>query len=263
MSSIYITTLIIALIAILVCYAFIAQSLEKKRKQKQRLLAALKARSRNFKYMISGLPTDFLPKELNILVHRCLVEVCEQLSQLDSSDNSHLQDLQLYSGQLEELKRKNKPNKHIKIENPQQIKDVKRALEELNRFIIQFEARGNIDKGQLKIYSAQIKKLVLQITVDAYLINAKQSHKAEKLRLAAHYYTLAHKLLSRENPDGSFNKQIQQLAGVIKQLQDQLHKDEPEYQESEEQTALKAEASSEWNSFEEKDDNWKKKNVYD
>ena len=263
MSSIYITTMIIALIATLVCYAFIAQSLEKKRKQKQRLLAALKARSRNFKYIISGFPTDFLPKELNILVYRSLVEACEQLSQIDCNDASHLQDLQLYSGQLEELKRKNKPNKQVKINNPQQIKDVKRALEELNKFIIQQEARGNIDQNQLKIYNHLIKKLVLQISVDSYLINAKQSHKAGKLRLAVHYYILAHKLLGRENPDGSFNKQIQQLADMIKKLQEQLHKDEPEYQETEEQAALKAEASSEWNSLDKKDDDWKKKNVYD
>lgn len=263
MSSIYITIGIIAFIGLLACYAFISQTLEKKRQQKQRLLAALKARARNFKYIITGFPTDFLPKELNVLVHRCLVEVCEQLAQLEPNDGSYLQDLQLYNAQMDELKRKPKPSKRVKLENAQQIKDVKRALEELHKFTVQLETRGRINESQLKAYGAQIKKLVLQISVDAYLINAKQSHTAGKLRLALHYYTLAKKLLVRENGDGAFNAQIEKMTVVITNITAELALDEPEYEATPDQAALNAEASEEWSSFDKSDADWKKKNVYD
>lgn len=263
MSSIYITSSIIILIGALVCYAFVSQTLEKKRKQKQRLLGALKNRIRIFKYIISGFPADFLPKELSILVHRSLVQACEQMAQLDNSDPQHLNDLQLYTGFLEDLKRKNKPAKRVKLESAQQIKDVKRALEELNKYLQRLEAKGTINKNQLAGHTAQIKKLVLQISVDGYLINAKQAHQAAKLRLAHHYYTLAHKLLLRENTEGVFSAQIEKLASVISQLHEQLRDDEPEYEETEEQATMKAEASDEWSSFDKSDDNWKKKNVYD
>jgi len=263
MSSIFIAGIIVALLIGLVCYAIIAQNVEKKRKQKQRLLNALKVRSRNFKYMLNGFPPDFLTKELIILVYRCLVDVCEQLARLEPNEHVYVEELQLYSSQMEEAKRKSAQKKRKPLDNPQQIKEVKQHLEELHNFIHQLERRSNINKAQADTYSRQIKQLVLQMSVDAYVMNAKQAQENSKTRLAVHFYTLARKLLIRENGGGSYQKQVSQLNNLISQLEAKLNEEEPSYKETELQAAQKEEAQEAWNKFNEDDDTWKKKRVYD
>ena len=263
MSSIYIAGIIIVLLIGVVCYAIIAQNLEKKRKQQQRLLSALQVRARNFKFMLSGFPPDFLTKELTILVYRCLVDVCEQLAKLDPKETTYVEELQLYSGQMEEVKRKPSQTKRKALENPQQVKEVKHHLEDLNKFIHQLQKRGSISQSQKESYSRQIKQLVLQMSVDAYLLNARQAEQSEKARLAIHYYGLARKLLVRENAAGDFQKQVARINNAISLLEIQLREEEPDYEETELQVAQKEEAREAWDKFSEDDDLWKKKRVYD
>jgi chromosome segregation ATPase len=263
MSSTYIIGIIVALLIALSCYAFVSQSIDKKRKQKQRLLAALKTRSRNFKYMLNGFPPDFLTKDLQTLVNRCLVDVTEQLARIEPDNKTYVEELQLFSKQLEEIKRKPQKTKRKQLDNPQQVKEVKKYLQELNKFIASMVSRGNISKAQSTSYERQIKNLVLQMTVDAYLLNAKQSQQSNKARLAVHYYTLALKLLTKENAQGTYQKQITQLKTVIAQLEDKLAEEEPEYKESEHSVASRDAAAKEWDELNEDDDSWKKKRVYD
>lgn len=264
MSSIYIAGIIVALLIAAVGYAFISQNLEKKRKQKQRLLSALKTRSRNFKYMLSGFPADFLTKELNILVYRCLVDVCEQLAKLEPGEPSYVEELQLYSSQMEEAKRKPATQKRAPLENPQQIKEVKQHLEELNKFIALLEKRGGVSKSQADGFGRQIKQLVLQVSVDNYTLSARQARENDKTRLAIHFYSLARKLLVRENTSSGYQKQVSQLNNVISQLEAQLAEEEPEYQPSELEALQKEEAQQAWDKFSnEEDEPWKKKRVYD
>lgn len=263
MSSIMIVSIIIGLLGALVCFAFVTQTIEKKRKQRQRLLTALKLRSRNFKYMLNGFPPDFLPKELTVLVHRCLVDVCEQLSKLEPKEPLYLEDLQLYSSQMEAIQRKPKRNKRKPLENPQQIKEVRTHLEDLHKFVHQLEKRGTLKKSQTEGFSRQIKQLVLQMSVDAYVHNGKQAQAAGKTRLAIHFFSLAKKLLVRENVDKSLNAQITQLGSRISKLQNQIREEEPEYREAESQVSQKEEVSKAWDEFAEKEEGWKKKRVYD
>jgi len=264
MSSIIIAGIIVALFLAAVGYAFISQNLEKKRKQKRRLLGALKTRQRNFKYMLSGFPTDFLTKELNILVYRCLVDVCEQLAKLEPEEPSYVEELQLYSSQMEEAKRKPATQKRKPLESPQQIKEVKQQLEELNTFIALLEKRGGITKVQADGFGRQIKQLVLQISVDNYTVSARQAGESGKTRLAIHFYGLARKLLVRESATSNYQKQVSQINSVISQLEAQLAEEEPEYQPSELEARQKEEAQEAWDRFRsEEDEPWKKKRVYD
>ncbi len=259
----YIAGIIVALLICVLCYAVIAQNIEKKRKQKQRLLSALQVRARNFKFMLNGFPQDFLTKELTILVYRCLVDVCEQLAKLEPREPAYVEELQLYGGQMEEAKRKPAQSKRKALENPQQVKEVKLHLEDLNKFIHQLQKRGSINQSQLEVYSRQIKQLVLQMSVDAYLMNARQAEGSEKTRLAIHYYSLARKLLVRENAKGVFQKQVAKINNVINQLEVRLREEEPDYAETELQSVQKEEAREAWNKFSEEDERWKKKRVYD
>ncbi len=264
MSSSSVIALIIVLLVALVAYAFVSQTMERKRKQRQRLLAALKLRSKDFKYMISGFPPNFLSKDLSALVHRCLVDVMEQLVGLEPNNKVFVDELALYSKQLEEVKRKPKNTARAKLNNPQQVKEVKNLLQGLNSFIAQQHQRGNLEAPLFKQYEKQIKQLVVQITVDTYILNAKQAQSSNKGRLAVHYYTLARKLLAKESGETNYQKQIQQLSGVIQTLEEELSAQEPEYEADKQAEAARGQAASEWDEFNKDDeDPWKKKSVYD
>src|SRR5690625_3541136 len=83
MSSLSIAFIIVGLLIVLIGYAFIYQALEKRRKQRQRLMAALKYRQRSFKRMLVSFPAGFLPKDLNLVVYQALIEAAEQLRRLE------------------------------------------------------------------------------------------------------------------------------------------------------------------------------------
>ena len=262
MSTIVIAIVVTVLLAALVGYAVISQSADQKRKQKQRLVAALKTRARNFKHMLSGFPPDFLTKELVVLVHKCLIDVYEQLSKLEPETGTHLKALQLYTSQMQEVQNKPKSSRPKTLQNPQQVKEVRRYLQELNKFIAQLEARRGVSREQGELYRRQIKQLVLQISVDAYTVNAKQAQQGGKTRLAIHYYSLAYKLLARENGDGTYQQQLTKLGALIKELEAKAAEEEPQTAATEEQLAEQKAVSAAWDNFGE-DESWKKKKIYD
>ncbi len=263
MSSIYIAAIIVIALVVLVCYAFVSQSLEQKRKQKQRLMTALKTRLRDFKYMLKGFPADFLPKELVILVHRCLIDVYEQLAHIEPKEPLYKEELNLYSKQMQEALQKPNTAKAKPLQNIQQIKEVRQHLKELNTFVAHLEQRGTLTTNQADIHRQQIKQLIIQISVDAYILHAKDAQQNNKARLALHYYNLASKLLARENADGAYQKQLANLSAITAQIEAKLADEEPDHKESEEQKAEKDAVTQAWENFAEGDKSWKKKHLYD
>ncbi len=270
MSSIYIITIIIGLLICLVCYIFVSQTIEKKQKQKQRLLTALKARSRTFKYILNGFPPDFLPKQLSLLVHRSLIDVCEQLSKMEPEDSIHIEELQHFSQQMDALQRKESSTKRVQLKNAQQVQEVRRYLQELNKFIYILQRRGTITGAQVQGYSALIKQLVLQISVDNYLLSGSQAKQAGKTRLAVHYYGLAKKLLVREGGNKAFQQQIIQLDAILEEQEALLAETDPQAAaaaakakpQEPSSTPVDNEAASEWEEFD-KEEHWQKKKIYD
>lgn len=263
MSSTLIISIIIVILVILMSYAFISQTITTRRQQKQRLLNALKVRARDFKFLINGFPPNFLSKDLSVLVYRCVIEVTEQLAKLEPKEKLYVEELTLYNKQLEEVQRKPKDAKRAKLTNPQQTKEVKRLLRELNKFLVHLKKRGTITDSQHTSYEQQIKNMVVQLSVDSYIINAKQANGSGKARLAIHYYTLAKKLLAKESGKQNYKKQILQLNEVIAKLEEKAAAEEPESKPSETTAAAQEEAESQWQEFNKEDDSWKKKSVYD
>lgn len=263
MSSALIISLIIAVLVLLMSYAFISQTIATRKDQKKRLLSALKLRSRDFKFLLNGFPPNFLSKDLNVLVHRCIIEVTEQLAKLEPKEPLHAEELVLFKKQMEQAQRRPKDAKRAKLSNPQQSKEVKRLLQELNKFLIHLRKRGSISESQHTSYEAQIKNMVVQLAVDTYIMNAKQANASNKTRLAIHYYTLARKLLAKESGSQNYKKQILQLNEVIAKLEEKAHEEEPESKPTEFSQASEKAAQEQWADFGQDDETWKKKSVYD
>ena len=258
--SIYIVASIIALLSLLACYAFISQSIEKKRVQKQRMLMALKTKHRNFVHMISGFPQHFLTNDLMGLLYKALINTCEQLSNIEPENNRHQDDIALFSSQLNALSKNTSPTK-ARIENPQQMKDIRQHLQELLNFLLQQEALKAISKTQNAAYQDQIKHLAMQMSVDAYIFQAKQAQQSGKIRLAIHYFSLAKKLLEAENATHTFDKQIIQLSSMMTKLEEKALtlNEAPQIKEN----VPKDTSSKEWDNMKTNDNDWKKKQIYD
>jgi len=263
MSSVNVIATIIVLLAVLVCYAFVSQTLRTKREQRNRLLTALKARERNFKFMQAGFPTDFLPRELVLLIQRNLIEVCEQLAKLNPSDPTHLQDLQHVSAQLSETQKQTRPASPVQLENPQQIKEVKMCLEELNRFIHHQEQKAVIPRNQGEAYRSLVKQLALQISVDSYSLQGRTAEQAGKTKLAIHYFDTALNLLIREGKSDLFMQSIAAMKDRIAILKKRFSEELDLQNESEVESPALGDAQSEWSDFDEQRSHWKKKQVYD
>lgn len=264
MSSVTVITSIIVLLAALVCYAFIAQTISQKKQQRERLLQALKTRARNFKFMLSGFPNGFLPKELTLLVQRSLIEVLEQLNRLEPGQNRYQDDLLATTQLMAETQRQQNQNAQpITIENPQQIREVKACLEELYKFIFQLEGKKGMPRQQADGHRALIKQLVLQLTIDSYVLHGRLARDKNKLRLAAHYFDLALKLMLRERASGLFDGRISQLQSVISELNSRIPTEGKAGTPQSQEQAGAADINDQWSEFEKEEKGWKKKQIYD
>lgn len=261
MSSVTVISLIIVLLATLVCYAFVSQTVQQKREQRKRLLAALKTQARSFKFVLSGCPTGFLTKELTLLLQRSLVEVSEQLTRVEPGDPGHAQDVQTYSSMLADTQRQTPTTGRPAITNPQQVKEIKMALEELHRFVFKQESAQKLTRAQADIYRNQIKQLVLQLTVDGYILNGMQAEAKDKIKLSVHYLDLAQKLMIREGRGGVFDQKISDIQSKIAHLKERMEVEgisQTEIDRNEQE-----ELDEEWGKFGEDDEIWKKKQIYD
>lgn len=260
--SIFIVAIIITLLCALMCYAFISQSIEKKRIQKQRILMTLKTKHRNLIHLINGFPPNFLTGDLLSLIYRALIDTCEQLSKVEPKEQRHLDDITLYTNQLGTIP-KNAAAQRARIDNPQAMKEIRQHLQELQHFLAQQEALKVINKVQFGAYVDQVKRLSLQMAVDAYIYNAKQAQQVGKLRLAIHFFTLAKKLLIAENATRIYDKQIAQLADITRKLEEKAQIAGESEATNTNTTATDATAK-EWDNFTPPDDSaWKKKQIYD
>lgn len=254
MSPIYIIIALAALLTILVCYAFINQQLAKKRKQRLRLMHALKQRLELFKHISSGMPTGYLPADLNALVYQALIGTLEQLAKLAPKEN--------YSAEAAEYQKQFNATKEVAARtrlNTEQATQIKPLLQELARYIGAQTESGRIPKSHSSRLLGLCRKLLLQSTIEGYVDQAKQARSDHKLRLAIHHYTTARKLLLKEAAHQDVTKQVAQLSAVIAKLEQEnaAQSEQPTTAASE-----AAEANKQWDEFEDSGD-WKKKQLYD
>lgn len=263
----YVIATIFLLLILLAGYLFLSHSIEKRRVQRQRLITALRARRNSFRDLATGFPAGFLSHDLTALLYRALVDCCDQLSRLEPKDPTHAEQFNLYTNLLATQKESNSQTR-VRLENAQQIKEAHGLLQELHKFVMQQSALHLINQVQTEAYVDQIHRLVVQMSVDGHVFNARQSQQLGKARLAIHYYTLARKALAAENAGHSFDKQIAQLDSVIAKLQEKADAtpndgEIPAAVQAKPAAATDDSSSKEWKQFDEENEKWKKKQIYD
>lgn len=251
------TALIIALIGLalimMVGIAITMQNIEKSKKEKRRLETGLRARARNFQFMLDGFPEGFLGKDLRALVAQCLVEVHTQLATLTPKDKSN-QTAQNKSQQLlDQIRNESGEQKTLQLNDPKQIKDIQKLLGNLGTFIDKLIASKRINAKQAKVYTYQIQRLHLQTTIDAIEDAARQAIRDKKYKLAIHYLQMAIDKMNNNNTAGLFSPRIEKLQTLVEEFSGQAEQAE----------AKRKEADEEWDQIDKGDESWKKKALYD
>ncbi|HEY7883315.1 MAG TPA: hypothetical protein VIC08_00025, partial [Cellvibrionaceae bacterium] len=223
-------------------------------KQRLRLQRALLQRQQLFRHMVVTFPPGFLPPELNSLVYRTLIATCEQLAGLEPQ-KPHAQEAAQYSKQLAET---TAAASRPRLESEQQAAEVNTLLQELMRALITWSERGQIGKPQAAKLAAHIRRLLLQVTIDSHLQQAKTCRAEKRLKLAIHHYNLARQALLKESAQQNVQKQIEQISAAITQL-------ESEVANADTQVTSTVEDNKDQKAWEELEetDSWKKKQIYD
>lgn len=256
MTSVYIAAGIIIVLIMVLCYAFMVQTVAKKREQQLRMIQVLEQRIKNFCILTKAFPPGFLSKELELLIYQQLIDATNQLIELAPKEKKYSEELEVYTREQSELQRKPPQHKRVKLSSPKQAKEVKVYLNELNKFIHRLNQRNKLSNNEFNTYTAQIKQLVLHIAVDNYVSHARAAETANKPRMALHYFTLAKNLMLKESTDKNQKFQLDQINNQIERLEELTAvPDIPE----EDSTAQ----GGDWDQFKSEDDGWKKKAIYD
>ncbi|MGS2717056.1 hypothetical protein ACVBE9_02710 [Eionea flava] len=266
MTQIYITIGIVVIVAALVCYIFVKQTIGERKLERERLQRALDKRAKDLLQALSVFPENFLPKELTVFLYRCIIDAYEQLTKLAPSETRYIEALKIHTVQLEASIRKPDTHQTQDLQAASQIAEFKQYLNLIGQFLQKSMQRGQITQKQHAHYRSLLKELVVMLTVNGHTLSAQQAIESQKAKLAVHYYDLAKKLLTKETPAG-FSEKIQQINARIEPLQLQVDSEEQQAQEQNKNPHTEAqtgqeEDKSQWDAFEE-DAGWKKKNVYD
>ena len=252
MSSAAIVGFVATGLFILIGIAIAMQTIEKNKKEKNRLLSGLTGRARNFDYMLAGFPEGFLNTNLQVLVCKCLLDVYEQLTRLEPKNSQHASRTRTVRQQLQQLSKKAATNKTVNLTDANQIQEVQKLLTNLFNFISKLTSSKKISNKDGLIYAKQIRRLMLQTSLDALTIARDQALKDNKPRLVTHYLEMAVEKMSKENEDGFYSTSIANYTQKI---------DEYNTEAAAEELKKKSTVNSEEQT--KKDDSWKKKALYD
>lgn len=266
MTQVYVIIGIIIIISCLVCYIFVRQTVIKRKKEKARLKRALDKRSKDLVQMLNAFPPYFLPKDLQVFIYRCIVDVFEQLSKLEPNEQHYIDSYTLYTSQMETAARETHRQSETNIQSSSQINELRQYLNYLGRFVQRWMQRGNISSKQYGHYKTLIKTMITKLMVDNYMLSAKAAMDIQKHKLAAHYYTLAKNLITKEGLLSGNKERLQIINQELSSLKKRIAEEEAEQAElarqQSEENSEQNETEEQWGKFQE-DADWKKKNIYD
>lgn len=263
MTPVYIIIGLILLTCVFICFIFIKQTIVKRQREKARLFNALQKRSKELLQMLNAFPPHYLPKDLSVFLYRCIVDVFEQLSKLEPDRPEFLEQLKLYTTTMETTVRQPVNDSQVRLQSTTQINEIRQYLNYLGRFMQKWVQRGNLSNKQHEAFQVTLKNLITKLMIDNYMLSATKSLEISKNKLAAHYFILAKKMITKE---GLASAQKDNLIHINQEL---LRLKEVLKLEDEAAGTVKADIDTsttdnddEWNALEDKDD-WKKKNIYD
>jgi len=261
MSSVVTVIAIICILVILVCSAFVSQTRQQRREKHNRLLAALRAKYRRFRNILNTCPKDFLPRDLTVLVLRTIIDTSEKLAQLEKSNNTHSQDVDIFTAQLQKIQERDAHPTTNTLTNLMTIQEAKGALNELDHYIHDLEDKQTLPTNQTTAFKNQIKYLTFKLAIDSHELQAQAALDSNTPKLASHHYTIIVNMITKSAKNSALAVKLPVLEKRITELQQRISEEE-EIHAIEEDHRTKGKDPN-WKSLNNPEDSWKKRTMYD
>lgn len=242
---------------VLVSIGFAVQTVEKNRKDKQRIEVLLRRRLQHVSALLEQFPDGFLSNDLKVLVCRSLLEVYDEFVSIAPANQGYQSKRTELIKLVQELQREQSKLNYAPITSTIQINQLKSILGDYKQFIASLKTQNKINATQAKEHLTRISNLKLQINIDTLAIAATEAETANKPKLAVHYYQTVMEKLESEDLESVFHTHAVQFQKKIKSLNEVIKEEEAEIERQKEEEKAKARNKTT------DDDFWKKKQVYD
>jgi nicotinamide mononucleotide adenylyltransferase len=243
------------LAVVMICFAYLSKSKERAAAHKMRMMAKYKDRARKLDRIIFGLPPNYLPKTLRVLIHACTLDSLRQMHTLSGRGDieQQLASVKRTLATLANIEPKHDESATVSIAA---LRECKHLLQDLHSLIIEFHSDGTLDRDSAQTQLQEVRKAMLRVTLDTYKEAADTAISQNNGGLALHYCATA---LSRLNQDPS----IQGLEKEKAYFTEQVRKFEQQIQSGahnrKNQNAPEEAVLAEWQALEKPDDSWKKR----
>lgn len=239
---------------IVICIAYLSKSKERSAARKIKMTAKYKDRARKLDNIIFGLPPNYLPKTLRVLIYACTIDSLRQIHALSGKGDIEKQ-LASVKQTLEMLVDIEPKNSQPVTESVAALRECKHLLQDLHSLILEFHSEGTLDKQSAQTQLQAVRRAMLLVTLDTYKEAAETAISRNNTGLGLHYCRTA---LNRINQDPSlsdFEKERRFFTDRIEQLEQQTLAN-ANYQSS---PAPEDAVLEQWQALEKPDESWKKR----
>ncbi len=256
MDTTLIIGLLVAIVALSIAAIAITQLRERAKIERARKAKTLEDSYKRASILLDELPSQYLTKEIKLLLLRRMEASCQNLEKLGTNlpAADWLSEARLLQQKVLDDQDQRPP---LRIDSPAKCNRIKELLENLFKLIESLHKAGELDNRTTKKNLKYVLFLIHKTNADLHIFQARELLRQNEKRKAIHEYHLASTELGKSKDHPLAAKIIKSLRTRIKELEGQLSEGQAK-PVTEEQNRL----DKEWGTFLE-DDNWKKKADYD
>lgn len=241
-------------IVVMACMAYLSKTKERIAQQKGRKIAKYRERARKLDNIIFGLPQNYLPKTLKVMIYASIIDSLRQMYSLSGQPDAEAQ-----------LSRVEQTLTHIINIEPTattdddgiELKECKYLLKDLYSLIIEFHTEGTINRETAQTQLKIVRETILRVSLDTYKEAANQAITANNLGLALHYYGMANSRLNQNPSLVGLESQRVFFDEKVKALETRLQTEQASPSADDEAQAA---VLAQWQALEKPDDSsWKKR----
>lgn len=183
-----------------VLFGYFSNRQERQEVSRARQLSKYKNRIRKLDSMIIGLPPNYLPKTLKVLIYASIVDSLKHLNQLSGANNLDAQ-IERVKETLDTLIKMDaeEPEDTVNEIDLNDLRESKYLLKDLHSLILEFLKEGVIDRKTASSHLDIVRSIMLAVTLDTYNEAALQAVNGNNKKLALHYFSTALSRIQQSN----------------------------------------------------------------
>jgi len=236
---------------------YIINSLEKARTKKAIQCTELQSRIMRLHQLFEGVPPSVLSQTVKLAGQKEILSHLLTLKKIDPKSTKFDSKVKESQVIIEEIqKQAQSPLKIDPINNPEELKDIRKKLTALFTFIQNSVKLGTLSPAAAKEEMDKLKQLFTESGAQYYLKVADNEYKQKKLRIALHHYKMAANEFKKANKPSAYGQQIQ----AINQKIELVEKEEQESKRSKAKNGQSNELADGFKQMQtEEDKSWQKK----